>query len=152
MKEIWAKYQKYIIIGVLVLVFFIVVYVMVKKKALSDAVPESVEVTDENGNTVTFNPGPYTDALYKEMDKDNRIYGRNLQPHLDLLELSSPKFVAVFNDWNKRYFSKEKRSLVQRYQDEYGYGFPYSLADADHAAFTDVKKKIIDRAKTLNLY
>ncbi len=152
MKKIWEKYRIQIIIGVVIVVLFIIIYITVRKKALKDAVPETVQIPSENGGTESFNPGPYTDAIYREVDKDNRIYGRDLKPHFDLLQLSNPKFVAVFNDWNTRYFSKAKRSLIQRYQDEYGYGWPYSWADSDHGSFTDVKQKILDRAKDLNLY
>jgi hypothetical protein len=152
MKKLWVKYKTKIVIGAFILVAFIIIYIMVRKKAIKDAVPETVDIPDGNGGSESFNPGPYTDAIYKEVDRDNRISGRNLKPHIDLLELSNPKFVAVFNDWNTRYFQKEKRSLIQRYQDESGYGFPYSLIDSDHGAFNEIKQKIIDRAKTLSLY
>lgn len=55
-----------------------------------------------------WSPGPVTDAV------KNLIYswvGRNVEPLSNLLELSNTQFVAVWNDWNKRYYKLDDETL-----------------------------------------
>jgi hypothetical protein len=95
----------------LLLVMVLGVYFLGRKSG-KKYVPDEVELPPDTqpGGATNFNPGPVTDAIYRD------IYSwglRSTQPYRDALNLSNSQLVAVYNDWNKRYFQKDKETLPQ---------------------------------------
>lgn len=133
--DIWKKYKAWIVGGAIIIVLFVVVY-FIGRASKNSKKPKSVKYDAINVNddgsvtyegTAEFNPGPLTDALYKDMDGHNLFSGgvRNLSPYRALLALQDPQFIAVYNDWLSRYYAKAgNKSLIQKLKDEKEWTLP----------------------------
>ncbi len=141
MKSFWDKYSEIIILILLAGVAVTIIYFSGKKKGKQYR-PEDVVLPPDNqgsGNTDTFSPAPYTDAIKDE------IYSwgfRDATPLEDINSLSNSKFVAVYNDWNKRYYGKDKETLVGAIKKE---------SSLWNYAWDGAKLTFINKAQTLNL-
>lgn len=138
MHLILSKYRAFIIIAVVIIIIIAIIYFKGRRDG-KKYVPEMVKLPVDTNTSSTFNPGPYTDAL------KNDLYGyglRNAKPYQDLLTLSNTQFVAVYNDWNKRYFSKWKETLPQAIKAEWP-SWNHSWASAASA--------VLERFQTLSL-
>jgi len=134
-----------------VVLLTIIIYLVFRKKSTIIKPPSQVDVIDPaTNNIVTFQPAPYTDALWYEMDRNSFWSGRNLKPYEDLISLSDGQFKAVNNDWNLRIFSKaDNKTLAQRILEEKSW---YISGDQeDNEKFPALKQSILNRTKTLGL-
>lgn len=124
----FLKYRTQIIILVIVLVIILTIYFL-GKHAGKKYVPKEVPLPADTqpGEMKNFNPGTYTDAVKDE------LYGfgfRSAGPYNELLTLSNSQFVAVYNDWNKRYFEKHNETLPGAIKAEMGTVWNYSWVTA----------------------
>lgn len=81
-----------------------------------------------------------TDDLYED------IYSwgtRNSEPYIALLALSNTDFVRVYNDWNARYYFKDKETLKQAIGGEV-----FSITSF---TFVNLKDNLMQRFQTLGL-
>lgn len=81
-------------------------------------VPKDVIIPSDTqpiGSTGNFNPGPYTDAVYNDI---NTFLPHSTAPYDDLIKLSNSQLVAVYNDWSQRYYSKSNETMVQALKGE----------------------------------
>jgi hypothetical protein len=110
--QLIAKYKTGLIVMVSIIIIIVIVYIL-GRRSIKKQIPKEVELPSDtqSGNSSNFNPGPYTDAIYEDITE---IFGtRDSKPYQDLLGLSNTQLVAVYNDWNQRYYSKSKETLTQ---------------------------------------
>jgi hypothetical protein len=94
-----------------------------------------------SGQDKSFNPGVLTDALAKE------IIGiawlpRDEEPFETLTILPDWQFIAVYDDWRKRYFKESgNMTLIQAIANE----------TTGWASFSNIKKRIAKRGQELGL-
>ena len=115
MKDFWGKYSEIIIIVGIIIVAVVLIFFFGKGKGKKWAPDEVKLPPDTQSGSGDFNPGPYTDDVKKE------IYAwgfRDSTPLEKINALSNSAFVAVYNDWNKRYFTKDNETLVQAVEKE----------------------------------
>ena len=109
----------YIIVGLIIIAVLLAVFFIGKYKG-KQYTPDKVALpADMQGLNVPANwsPATTTDSLYNDL---YTVVGfHSSQPYQDALELSNSQLVAVHNDWNKRYFSKDKQTLSQAIQADY---------------------------------
>lgn len=135
-----AKYKTVIGIVVTIIIIIAVIYIL-GRRSIKKQIPKDVELPSDTqpGGQTNFNPGPYTDAVYEDITE---IIGtRDSLPYQALLSLSNTQLVAVYNDWNQRYYTKLKETLTQAISKEYTI-WNYS--------WTSVAGTLIDRLKSLN--
>jgi hypothetical protein len=137
------KEYKNIVIALIVTVIIVLIIYFVGKRAGKKYIPSSVDLPSDTptGGNYTFNPGPYTDALYQDIYE--KVGLRNKQAYTDFLNLGNSQIVAVYNDWNKRYYSEDNETLTQAIDGEY---FGISIYD-----WTSIKSQILSRLAALNL-
>lgn len=147
MKQLAAKYW-YVLVILALVITIVLIFVFKKKKGVTIEAPKPVEVIEPTtGQTVPFNPGPFTDALWQEMDRNSWWSGRNLRPYQDLMALTDGQFKAVANDWNQRYFSRAgNRTLAARIAAEKGWSISN---DEDNQSFPSLRDTIVQRYKRL---
>lgn len=112
-----AKYKTVIGIVVSIIIIITVIYIL-GRRSIKKQIPKDVELPSDTqaGGQTNFNPGPFTDAVYEDITE---IIGtRDSVPYQNLLGLSNSQLVAVYNDWNQRYYSKVKQTLTQAIADE----------------------------------
>lgn len=125
--------NKYIIIGVLILALIIYAYVKGKNKGPGEEdLPMDMQPTNV-GDGKGWNVGNYTDALHKDIYS----YGmRNDKIWLDTVILSNSQLGAIYNDWNKRYYSKDKETITQAISGE------WAIAPKVQNAMTTIVKRL----------
>jgi len=89
----------------------------------------------------SYNPGSLTDRLANEIIGINWT-PRDRTPFDELLSIPDWQFIAVANDWQKRYYNKSgKLTLLQAINDEWsGWGY-----------FLQLKEQIAQRGQKLGL-
>lgn len=108
----WNQYKWWIIgIGggiIILAILFVIVY---KKGKLWR--PDDVKLPPDTqpGGATNFNPGPYTEAVWKDLDCI--FCTHDAAPYEALMKLSNSQLVSVYNDWNKRYFNKNNETIIQ---------------------------------------
>lgn len=115
------NWKPILITFVAVLAVALIIY-FAGKKAGKATLPQEVKLPSDTQNqnrqeNPTFNPGPYTDAIYQDIYEVLGMH--NKAPYVELLKLSNTELVAVYNDWNKRYYSKDKETIVQAIKGEW---------------------------------
>lgn len=115
------KNAKAIIIIVVVVIGIVLAIYFSGKRAGKKTVPAPVPLpADTRGGSIspTFNPGPYTDPIWEDIDE---IFGvHEAAPYVALNKLSNSELVAVYNDWNQRYFTKAgHKTMPQAIKGEY---------------------------------
>lgn len=140
----WAKYRWYIIAGAILLIALILYLVFRAGKKYR---PSTVILPPDTqpGGITTFNPGTYTDALYNDIVC--WFCTRDIAAWQDLLELSNSQIVAVYNDWNKRYYEKDKQTLVQALKGEYTTSIIFGTA----LDWKDLADTVVARFQSLGL-
>lgn len=131
---------------IILVVIGIILFIYLSGRAAGKRfVPKDVQIpidTQPDGSTSTFNPGPYTDAIFNDIDE---IFGfHSSVPYEALNKLSNSGLVAVYNDWNRRYYSKDNETIVQAIQGEIAIINPFS-------DFGGIKRAILQRYESLNL-
>jgi hypothetical protein len=110
-----------IVVAVLAAIFFIGKYKGKQWTPDSVKLPSDTQpVSINNQANTSWNPGTITDSLYNDISCIVCI--RNNKAYEDFVSLSNSQVVAVHNDWNKRYFSKDKETLHQAIDGEYSVG------------------------------
>lgn len=118
-------YAKYIVWLIVALVLFMVLkkYVFTKRPDPADiesdmSLVNGVWVKNKKGTPTGFDPTPITDAL----KADIYSYGtRDSSPYQAALKLSNAQLGEVYNDWNKRYYRKDKETLLQAIKGEFSF-------------------------------
>jgi len=137
------KEYKNILIALVVTVIIVLIIYFVGKRAGKQYTPSEVELPPDvpTGGNYTFNPGPYTDALHEDI---NEMWGlRDKKAYTNLLNLGNSQLIAIYNDWNKRYYSEDNETLTQAISGEY---FGISVYD-----WRPIVTQLLDRLKALNL-
>lgn len=117
--EYWNKYKGIIITAIIIggIVWAIWYF---GKKAGQKYVPDNIVIPPDlqaPGTPDKFNPGPYTDALFRDLDCIFCMH--NEKPYKDALTLSNSQLAAIYNDWNKRYASEfDGMTIIQAIYDE----------------------------------
>lgn len=125
-KKLYQTKKFWYAVGGIVLVA--IIFAMITMSRNSNPTAGTKTYKDENGNQVSFNPKPFTDDMYQA------VYGyvnSDQKPYENLMSLDDTQFTMVAEDWNKRYFSKDKETLRQAI---YGEWF-ISLQDDIQARF-----------------
>lgn len=136
MKDFLFKNKKYILIGVVVLVVGYYIYRQGKKYVPKDVVlPPDIQP----GGATNFNAGSFTDAVYDDVYCYFCLHSAT--PYNNILTLSNSELVAVYNDWNKRYFSKDNETLVAALLKE----------SSINQIWLNAVKNVIERYKSLGL-
>jgi hypothetical protein len=140
MKKIWEQYQHIIIIAVLTIAVIAVIWYWAYHSGKKYVPKDVVLPVDSNTGDQTFNPGKYTDIVY------NQVYGFIMFAHNNELlqsvaNLSDSQLVAVYNDWSKRYFEKDKETMTQALEGEVWPGDP---------SWSAIKDGIVSRLKKYN--
>lgn len=133
---------KSIAIVILIILVIVAVIYFLGRRAGKKQTPQEVELPSDiqPNEIVSFNPGPYTDAIFEDV---NETFGfRDAEPYNQALGLSNTQLVAVYNDWNQRYFNKVGKSLTKAIQDE---------TTLWNYSFISAAKTLIDRLKSLKL-
>lgn len=129
-------------IAVAIIVIVLVIFFIGKKSGKKSA-PKPVDLPPDTqpGGITQFNPGPYTDNLHEDITE---IWGfRNSKPYSDLLSLSNTQVVAVYNDWNNRYYSEDNETLYQAIAAERFYTFTLG--------WPALRQTVLDRLWSLGL-
>lgn len=135
----WLNEYKWILLAIIITA--IVIYYFGKKAGQAVA-PKTVtlpgDIIGPGGNQ--FNPGPYTDGMY------NDIYGglftpRDSTPYANALNLSDSQLVAVYNDWNNRYWAKDNETIIDALNGEH-------LAFMS-TSFRDLRDQLVSRFQKL---
>lgn len=120
MKEFWEKYKMGIITIVIILVIIGVIYYS-GKSAGRKYVPDDVVIPPDlqhPGDPKTFNPGPYTDAIYEDVSCYFCVHSST--PYTSAMKLSNSQLAAIYNDWNKRYAKDfDSKTIIQAISGEY---------------------------------
>lgn len=124
----WAKYRWYIIGGAILLIALILYLVY---RAGKKYVPGPVILPPDTqpGGITTFNPGTYTDAIHTDITCYFCVHSST--PYADANALSNSQIVAIYNDWNKRYFEEDKETIVQaikKERDTFGLNFAWQYS------------------------
>ena len=137
MKNFLLSNWKIILVVVVVIILLIFVYKKGRKW-----VPKQVKLPPDTqpGGAINFNPGTYTDAIFKDIDCV--FCTHKIKPYADLNALSNSQLVAVYNDWNQRYFSEYNETIVQAMSGELSF-LGYTWAQT--------VKLVIERYKSINL-
>lgn len=134
MKAFWEKYSEWIIIIALIIIAIVIIYFMGRKQGKKytpddvDLPPDTQPVGTDGSSLSTWNPGPITDAIAADLSE---FWGsHDAQPYNDALALSNSQLVAVYNDWNHRYFNDfDQKTLIGAIQDDWT-AWNYSWATA----------------------
>ncbi len=96
------------------------------------------DINPEAGPDGSFNPHPYTDSLYNDINS----YGiRDVSAYSNALQLSNAELAAVINDWNARYYNKSQQKLSDAISGEFFSFFDFS--------FRDVRDQLVARLHKL---
>jgi len=119
----------YIILGA---VIFLVIIFFVGKSYGKSIPPKENEIpsddpTGTGGSSEKVITG-ITDEIYNDIS-GLTLFGssRNFDAYVNLNSLSDADFVRVYNDWNNRYFSKDKETIRQAINNEIRFFFPFGL-------------------------
>lgn len=117
--EFWNKYKS-IIITILVIAGILIGIYLYGQEQGKKYVPNDIIIPPDlqaSGTPDVFNAGPYTDALFRDMDCTFCL--RDSTPYSAALSLSNSQLAAVYNDWNKRYASQfDGMTIIQAINDE----------------------------------
>jgi hypothetical protein len=136
------NFKSTLIIIIVVLVILVSIFLLGRYKG-KKYVPKEVSLPSDTqpinggGVSTSFNPGPYTDAIASDVYDFFSLHSS--QPYNDVLALSNTQVVAIYNDWNKRYFSKHNETLPAAIKAE-STGWNYSWVTATGALITRLTK------------
>jgi hypothetical protein len=137
----FKQYKNTIIITVAIIAVVLIIYWRGKKAGERETPKEVPLPTDTQGGNVTFNPGALTDALHDDI---NEMFGiRDIEPYRELLTISNSQLVAVYNDWNNRYYLDDNRTLPQAIKHEMTSLFSFT--------WPTIAETVLERFKSLNL-
>lgn len=114
---------KWIIISIIVLLIIIYIAYSRGKSYRPTAVtlPPDIQTGDQH----TFDPTQYTDNIWNDIDCVFCFH--DPAPYNAALTLSNTQIVAIWNDWNRRYFEKAgNKNLCQVITGEYTIGFGWN--------------------------
>lgn len=123
--------MKNVIIGIaIILVVILIIYFLGKRKG-KKYTPQEVELpNDTQGASVplNWNPGTITDDIFEDLDEVAGTH--SAMPYNNALTLSNSQLVAVWNDWNNRYFeSFDNKTMTQAIQgDSSFWNYAWALA------------------------
>ena len=118
---------KWVIIGVLIIALILYIYFTGKaagKKGKAVVIDLPKDIPGDNSQGITTTAGDIrriATAMHDEMNGFNWS-GHDYTPYEEYSRLSDTGFVAVYNDFNKRYFSEGNGTLKQWLIDENFYG------------------------------
>jgi hypothetical protein len=131
---------KEILYVIIVLMIVVAIIYFMGKYAGKATPPEVVRLPNDTNPGLTFNAGPYTDAIHKDIYA-GIFTGRTVKPYNDVLLLSDSQLVAIYNDWNKRYFKDDNENLIQAMRSERSSFWSIS--------WYDVREELINRLNKL---
>lgn len=85
------------------------------KVAKPEKIPVPPDLDPNAGGN--WNPGPVTDALYDEIYRWP-VWTRDNKPFAVANALNDTRLAMVINDWNRRYFTKDKETLFEAIKGE----------------------------------
>lgn len=120
MNEWWNK-NKGIVITIFVILVIIGVIYYIGKGAGRKYVPDDIVIptdTQSPGTPSNWNPGPYTDAIFQDLDE---VFGvHEAKPYHAANQLSNSQLAAVYNDFNKRYSKDfDSKTIIQAIESEF---------------------------------
>lgn len=135
-----SKYKTVIGVVIGIIIIIAVIYIL-GRRSIKNRIPKDVELPPDTqpGDQTNFNPGPFTDAIYEDISEIIGVH--DSQPYQALLGLSNSQLVAVYNDWNQRYYNKYKQTLTQAIAGE---------SSVWNYSWLSVAGTLIDRLKSLN--
>lgn len=136
MWEFLNKNKRYIFVIIVAGGILYYVYTQGKNKSPKDVVlPPDIQ---PNGAS-NYNPGTITDRIYNDI---NCVFCLHTSaPYDEALKLSNSQLVSVWNDWNKRYWKKNKETLSAALLGE----------SSINQIWGNVTKTLVDRYKSLGL-
>lgn len=111
----WSKYKWWIIGGAILLIALILFLVYRAGKKYR---PETVILPPDTqpGGATTFDASSYTDAIHTDVTCYACLHSS--APYADANALSNSQIVAIYNDWNKRYYQEDNETIVQAIKGE----------------------------------
>lgn len=144
--------RKVITIAIILIALYFIYYGYKKYKYWKN-LPEEINIPDDDpfkpvtpGSTpsITFNPQPLTDKLYKDIS--GWAFFNNYEPWQQLSALSDSDIVKIMNDWDKRYYNVWNETLYQAFSGETRYSFN---AWFQPSSFLGVLKTRLERLESL---
>lgn len=140
---IFGKYKNVVIGIIIVIVVILIIYFWGKRNGKKYTPKEVTLPSDLQGAGVptNWNPSSITDDIYEDLDEIVGVH--SAIPYENALTLSNSQLVAVWNDWNKRYFNEfGNKNIVQAIKGETSlWNYDWALATAN----------LVNRYATLNL-
>lgn len=133
--KLYQTKQFWIVVGIIAAIALIIFFIANKPPEIKEG---TVKFKDSEGNVVEFNPKPYTDDLQANIYAWNEeVPLRDTTLYENLYNLSDTEFKLVAQDWNKRYYAKDKETLRMAIFKEYFLG--------------EIGDKLQNRFKNLNI-
>lgn len=128
--KFWEENKIIIIVLLVVLIVFIIWYIG-RRSGQSGQGATIPLPQDDTGGVATgtganqFNPSPYTDAIYNDLDT---VFGfHSTAPYTAANSLSNYELAAVWNDWQVRYYAKfDNQTMTQAIQNDFSYFGSYN--------------------------
>lgn len=139
--KVFTEFRGIIFTGLIIILILVAIYWYGKKSGEQKS-PDTVKLPNDVNPSPTWNPGPYTDAIWRDV---NSFGWREIKPYKDLNTLSDSQLVAVYNDWNKRYYAQETITLVQAIENEYLAFGSYEFRPIRDALLLRFKKLLSNR-------
>lgn len=143
MFSIFGKYRN-IVIGIIIVIVVVLIIYFWGKRNGKKYTPKDVTLpadTQGTGVPLNWNPATITDDIHEDLDEIVGVH--SAIPYENAITLSNSQLVAVWNDWNHRYFNDfGNKNIVQAIKSE------TSLWNYDWALAT---KALVERYASLGL-
>lgn len=132
---------KWWLLGAIVVIGLSIAFIVVYKKGKKWA-PGKVDLPPDTqpGGATNFEPGPYTEAIWKDLDCV--FCTHDSAPYEALMRLSNSQLVSIYNDWNARYFKKNNETLIQAIEADF---------TVWNSTWATTASNVITRLESLNL-
>lgn len=130
---------KWVIIAIIVLIIVIAIAYNRGKSYRPGSVALPPDINP--GDSTTFNPTQYTDDIYNDLSCWFCVH--SVKPYDAALRLSNTQLVAVWNDWNRRYYEKfDNQNLITAINGDYSFS---------NGLFNNSGNNLVVRLEGLNL-
>jgi hypothetical protein len=122
-KEAWSMLDP-VIKKVIIYVLLVLVGLYLYKRYIKDVIKATVpEDTQTNGDTPTSTltalqkeqVAKIASALHSDLEGWSMVFNRNAKPYQDMAQASNTMFVAIYNEFNKKY---GKGSTIRQWLEE----------------------------------
>lgn len=136
--------MKNMYLAIAVIVLLLVIF-FVGKSYGKNKPPNAINVPDDDvDGVISYDPTSLTDALYKDIKGVSLLGYHDTTPYFELNKLSDGNLVIVMNDWDNRYYGKNKETLFEAISNEY---FLFNQIDTVNAIVSRLKKLEATRKK-----